>query len=89
MFIVYMVIIVYRKLIAQLEDYCSNNGGLEKKFRCSVFIHRLYCCCLLNNATPAIYSCYLYASIGEVARLSFFVSFSKPFPSAVRCELRL
>lgn len=33
MFAVCMVIIVYRKLIAELEEYCSNNGGLEKKFK--------------------------------------------------------
>lgn len=66
MFVVYMVIIVYRKLIAELEDYCNNNGGLEKKFKCSIFRQGPFCCGLLNNATPAIYS-YPYASLGEVA----------------------
>lgn len=67
MFVVYMVIIMCRKLIAELEDYCSNNGGLEKNFKCSIFRHGPFCCGLLNNAAPAIYSCYQYASLGEVA----------------------
>lgn len=31
MFVVYTVVVVYRKLVGELKDCCSNNGGLEKK----------------------------------------------------------
>lgn len=65
MFVVCMVIIVSRKLIAELEDYCSNNGGLDKKFKCSIFRHGPFYCGLLNNATPAIYSCISMQVLGK------------------------
>lgn len=48
MFVVYTVVVVYRKLVGELKDCCSNNGGLEKKKK-SVFKHRPSCCSLLNN----------------------------------------
>lgn len=31
MFVAYTVVVVCRKLVGELKDCCSNNGGLEKK----------------------------------------------------------
>lgn len=63
MFVVYTVVVVYRKLVGELKDCCSNNGGLEKKicFQTQTVLLQLVKQC----ATPAIYSCYQHASLGE------------------------
>lgn len=65
MFVAYTVVVVCRKLVGELKDCCSNNGGLEKKkkncFQTQTVLLQLAKQC----ATPAIYSCYQHASLGE------------------------
>lgn len=63
MFVVCRVVVLYRKLIGELKDCCSNNGGLEKNacFQTQAILLQLVKQC----ATPANYSCDQCSGLGE------------------------
>jgi len=63
MFVVCTVVVLHRKLIGELKDCCSNNGGLEKNacFQTQAILLQLIKQC----ATPAIYSSYQCSSLEE------------------------